>query len=79
MPNKRKRCLNTNYKLRYSSYKANHVREKNKAKRITKDIFRSNDPQTTLVKLKPHIDMFVWSYVEAFYNKKKSRNTNLGK
>jgi len=73
MPGKLKRTSNTNYKLRYSSYKANHVREKNKAKRIVKDIFRSRNPQTTFGKLKGKTDMFVWGYVEKLYNKKKIR------
>lgn len=41
MPNKRKRTKNPHYKGRFTSYKVNDIREKNKARVIVKDARRS--------------------------------------
>ena len=64
MPNKRKRKSNLNYKLRYTSYRNNEVREKNKAKRIIADCNRSKNPAETLKRLIPLLNEKVAHYAK---------------
>jgi len=69
----KKRMSNLNRKSRFTSYKVGLVREKNKARRILKDILRSRDAEATMVKLKPQMDGLIWRYVEKYYNQRKAK------
>jgi len=69
MPNKRKRKSNPNYKARYASYRASEKREKNKAKRVIKNLMRSMDVNKAFGKMKDNMNPIVAKYVEKTLHK----------
>jgi len=54
--------------LRYSSYRINNVREKNKAKRVVKNVMRSRTPEATLRELQ--LKSVVRTFANKLYYKK---------
>lgn len=64
MPNLRKRRKNPHYILRYTSYRNNEMREKNKAKRVIADCNRSKNPTETLKRLIPLLNEKVAHYAK---------------